>query len=506
MRMERHRVATDDSLNPSSSHIDDLPEEIQTLVLSLLSLKEAARTSIVSRKWRPLWTRHPNLSFDGTRNRSNDEDCVKIERAEFIETVNSIVQQHSGVGLNRFCIRCGIEKESSDHLDRWICFATAARAKTIDINLLPKGCIRRPTKGDYHFPLEALGARDGPFIQSLLLTHVSIEPYSDVCGFTKLRRLLLHSVQITGDLAGLLLNCSSLEDLELIACSGLTDLIIPHQLDKLRHLLLSGMCVQMVDFHVPGLAHFNYKGDVVPIALHGCSKLEKAIIMFKNYKVVGHAFTAIHGISAVKVLNMRAAMQEDHPVWGSQVQMVTRPTCMFMSLRHLTCEIKIHTYRPNSHSGLLQLASYLEFAPQLEILQVHMFYYKFSSSCWKGEVTGKGISFMHGLDHLKSVYMSGFRGFRAQVEFLCGILAKGDALEHVTIEPQVKLRCARMVNVFILEWEINEWARRLSERFGKAITVAPPVREPLGLFASAYKPAEKLKRLICCERKILFDG
>ncbi|XP_022683076.1 F-box/FBD/LRR-repeat protein At4g00160 isoform X3 [Setaria italica] len=453
MRMERHRVATDDSLNPSSSHIDDLPEEIQTLILSLLSLKEAARTSIVSRKWRPLWTRHPNLSFDGTRNRSNDEDCVKIERAEFIETVNSIVQQHSGVGLNRFCIRCGIEEESSDHLDRWICFATAARAKTIDINLLPKGCIRRPTKGDYHFPLEALGARDGPFIQSLLLTHVSIEPYSDVCGFTKLRRLLLHSVQITGDLAGLLLNCSSLEDLELIACSGLTDLIIPHQLDKLRHLLLS----------------------------------------------------------AVKVLNMRAAMQEDHPVWGSQVpaylvQMVTRPTCMFMSLRHLTCEIKIHTYRPNSHSGLLQLASYLEFAPQLEILQVHMFYYKFSSSCWKGEVTGKGISFMHGLDHLKSVYMSGFRGFRAQVEFLCGILAKGDALEHVTIEPQVKLRCARMVNVFILEWEINEWARRLSERFGKAITVAPPVREPLGLFASAYKPAEKLKRLICCERKIPFDG
>lgn len=68
------------------------------------------------------------------------------------------------------------------------------------------------------------------------------------------------TVQIIGDLTDLLLNCSSLEELELVACSGLIVLNIPHQLDKLRHLILSNMNVQMVDFHVPGLAHFEYTG------------------------------------------------------------------------------------------------------------------------------------------------------------------------------------------------------------------------------------------------------
>ncbi|CAO2186847.1 unnamed protein product [Urochloa humidicola] len=484
MRMERRDVATDDALNPSSSsfHMGDLPKEIQTHILSLLSLKEAARTSIVSRNWRTLWTRHPNLSLDGTRNGSDDEDYVRIEGSEFIETVNSIVQQHTGAGLDRFCIKYGLDRKSSDHLDGWIRFATAAKAKIIGINLWSKGYSGRAGDEIYQFPLEALDHQDGPFIQSFFLTNVSIEPKSDIYGFNKLTRLLLHSVQIIGDLAGLLLNCPCLEDLKLITCSGLTDLNIPHQLDKLRHLLLSDMPVQMVDFHVPGLAHFEYTGDVIPIVLHGCSKLERAAVTLKrDDKALGHAFTAIPSISAVKVLNMHAVMQEVHPVWGSQVHMVTRPTCMFMNLRHLTCEIKIHTDHPNSCSGLLQLASYLEFAPHLETLHLHMFYHTLSDFSWKEEVTGEAISFMRGLDHLKMVYISGFRGFRAQVELLFGILEKGSAIEHVTIEPQVKLKCAPVVNAFILEWKINEWARRLSERFGKAITVAPPVRGPLKL-------------------------
>lgn len=133
-------------------------------------------------------------------------------------------------------------------------------------------------------------------------------------GFTKLKRLRLDLVHITGDLPGLLSNCCRLEDLELVACSGVTDLNIPHQLDKLRHLLISHMDIQMVDFHDTGLAHFEYKGDVIPIQLHGCSKLEKATITFKqDNKTLGHAFTAIPSISAGKVLIWRLIIQSGSP-------------------------------------------------------------------------------------------------------------------------------------------------------------------------------------------------
>lgn len=135
--------------------------EIQSLVLSLLSLKEAARTSLVSRNWRKLWTRYPNLCFDGSKDGSIGIDGVKIERAKFIETVNSIIQQHSGIGLNKFSVRCSLQMDS-DILNKWICFATASKAKVIDVNLWPKGNYVGPTKQVHHFPLEALGAQDRP--------------------------------------------------------------------------------------------------------------------------------------------------------------------------------------------------------------------------------------------------------------------------------------------------------------------------------------------------------
>ncbi|CAO2167949.1 unnamed protein product [Urochloa humidicola] len=477
-RLEHHRGLGSQS-GLSSFHMEDLPEEIQPLVMSLLSLKEAARTSIVSRNWRMLWTHHPNLCFDGTKNRPNDdEDYVKVERAKFIETVNSIVQQHSGIGLNKFSIRCSLENKSSCHLDRWIRFATAARAKIININLWSKKYFREPIKNSYHFPLEALGAQDGPFIQALFLAVVSIKPHSDMCGFTKLRRLLLHSVHIIGDLPGLLLNCCSLEDLEIVECLGVTDLNIPHHLHKLRHLLIYHMHVQMVEFHVTGLVHFEYKGDVIPIQLHGCSKLEKASVTFKkDNKELGHAFIAIPSISAVKVLNMCADMDAQHPVWLPQGHTVARsPACMFTNLRHLTCEITIFTKDPNRHSELLQLAHYLAFAPQLETLELHMLYDCDACRrrrCWEGEVTGEGLSCMHRhLSSLKTVYMSGFRCYRAQVELLCGILEMaGPALEIVTLEPKVTLDCACVFNMFILFSDIRRWALVTSERFGKAINV-----------------------------------
>ncbi|CAL5009906.1 unnamed protein product [Urochloa decumbens] len=448
-----HHRGLGDMLRPSTTtassssfHTEDLVEDIQTIILSLLPLKEAARTSLVSRSWRMDWRQHPNLCFDATKPRSKDKDCVK--RAKFIETVNSVIQQHSGRGLNEFRIKCGLREESSDHIDGWIRFATAAKAKIIGINLWSSrkhkytGVFGWSRWSLYRFPLDALGAPDGPFIQSLFLSDVSIEPHLDTCGLTKLKRLVLHSVQIVGDIADLLLNCSSLEDLKLIACSG----------------------------------------NVIPIVLHGCSKLEKASVKFKqDDEALDHTFTAIPSISGVKELNMRADMNAYvyYGDWVSQVHTATRPTHMFLNLRLLTCEIRTCTRVPNSHSGLLQLAHCLNSAPQLETLQLHMLYAYVPTHrcdvCWTGEVTGEGASCMGRLGSLRTVHMSGFRCYRAQVELLCGILEKSSsALERVTLETEVTLRCPRKFNTLIPGFQIRQWARATSKRFGKVITVVSP--------------------------------
>ncbi|CAO2164492.1 unnamed protein product [Urochloa humidicola] len=377
-RLEHHRGFIDGS----SFHMEDLPEEIQPLVLSLLSLKEAARTSLVSKNWRKLWTRYPNLCFDGSKDESADMDSVKIERAKFIETVNSIIEQHSGIGLNKFTVRCSHLMES-DILNRWICFAAASKAKIIDLNLWPQGNYVGPTKHVLHFPLEVLGAQ-------------------------VLR--IWRSLPAQGSL----------------------------------------ICI----FHTS------------LINLDIWTWLEE-----DNNKVLGHVFHGIPSVSAVKVLHVHASMHTNYPVWSSQVHtLTTRPACLFLNLRHLTYEILIFTKAPNRYSGVLQLSQYLGFAPQLETLELHMVYHASFGRCWRGE----GVSYlMHRHDHLKTVYVSGFRCYRAQVELLCGILEMGAVLEQVIIEPMVRIPYScDLLNLGIPRDEICEWAHRTSEQFGKAITVA----------------------------------
>ncbi|TVU43435.1 hypothetical protein EJB05_09908, partial [Eragrostis curvula] len=503
-RLEHHRSARDALAQqplltpPFSVGMEDLPEDIQRRILSLLPLKEAARTSIVSRNWRELWTCHPNLCFDGSKQQSTDEDSMKIKETKFIETVNSIVQQHSGAVLNKFSIRFLLKKESSDHLDRWICFAAACKARIMDINLWPNA-LKAPVGKNYNYPLEALGSQDGPFIQSLFLKHVSLKPHSDIAGFTKLRRLHLNNVIINGDLRGLLNNCCALEDLEIFKCYGAWDLRVSLHLNKLRHMLISLVPTSSIDFHVTGLTHFEYKGQARPIVLHGCSQLEKVSLTFKagsferDKDLVSYAFNKLPAISAVKVLNVRADMIEREPVWTSQVdRLMTRPVYMFTRLRHLTCEITIFTRDANSHVGILQFAHYLDRAPELEVLQLHekvhitplntptfLLIYHADGLClvasetdvvyttgvgfWSGEATGLFSSSM-GLHRLKKVHMSGFRCYRPQMELLCGILEKGATLENVTIQTN-----PYTVSSHNYESYIREWARHTSERFGKTI-------------------------------------
>ena len=143
-------------------------------------------------------------------------------------------------------------------------------------------------------------------MQSLFLASVSIKPNSVISGFTILRRLVMEFVKILGDFPGLLAKCSGLEDLEIIGCYGVDNLIVPHKLDKLQHLLIAGMDIQMVEFHATDLAHFEYKGRVIPIVLHGCSKLEKATMKFNGTKALAHAFTAVPSILPVKALHLQA--------------------------------------------------------------------------------------------------------------------------------------------------------------------------------------------------------
>nr|BAK07016.1 predicted protein [Hordeum vulgare subsp. vulgare] len=487
-RLEHHHHGAGDG---PPFRIEDLPAEILHVIVSLLPLKEAVRTSIISTSWKMLWTFHRNLCFCGPNELDDDPSVpplesdeeaavdeyvktsqakLKLKRDKFIEAVNCVIQRHSGVGVSKFSIRCGLHKEDFGHLVRWISFAALSRAKIVDFDLKK---IDSPSKEVNQFPLEALVVQGSSSrVQSLYLADASIKPHSRICGFTVLRRLVLEFVEIFGDFPGFLANCSALEDLEMIECSGVTNLSIPQQLHKLQHLLIDRMDVKTVESHAPDLAHLEYKGKEIPIVLHGRSKLEKATIKFEGSNGLARVFTAVPIILRVKVLNVQA-----HISAYEQLQKVAPGTRgMFMHLRHMTCGLTVVSSVPNSDIGVLQLARCLNLAPQLETLHLDMMYWHRKVSV-PDDLVEEEEPHMRRHDHLRTVYISGFRCYTAQTALACCILGNACVLKHMTLQPWIAIRIcpyADLMNIgverrFLLS--VRKWARLTSERFGKVITV-----------------------------------
>ncbi|CAL4941050.1 unnamed protein product [Urochloa decumbens] len=171
----------------------NLPEDVQHIILSKLPLKEAVQTSILSSKWRSLWTLYPKLRFDGTvmfGKKMNGKQREQYAR-QFIDTVNAVLQQCQGKVVEELVIKFGFDNLLMDHLNNWVRFAAASHTKFLSFVLTPRD-LEALGNPQYIFPFQLLENRS---IFSLQLHFVSVMLPTQFCGFPKLRKLDLREVK-----------------------------------------------------------------------------------------------------------------------------------------------------------------------------------------------------------------------------------------------------------------------------------------------------------------------
>ncbi|XP_060667911.1 F-box/FBD/LRR-repeat protein At4g26340-like [Ziziphus jujuba] len=227
--------------NEDDDRISELPEDIMVRIVSLLPLKEAAATSILSKRWRNIWTFTTNLDFHDEQTvnylfnlpREDYHTLINHARLKYIDGVNRVITKLSSktnntlVGglINRFRINFDLCRSFSYSIDNWIEFAMKNRVQVLELLFYRYGGLARMpdslyTLGKNHFDPKTLKS---------------------------LRVLNLASVDISGEvLEWLLSNCPLLERLQVAGSDGnlvnLRILGVP-----LKHLEIRGCCIRKLE-------------------------------------------------------------------------------------------------------------------------------------------------------------------------------------------------------------------------------------------------------------------
>ncbi|KAL8527395.1 hypothetical protein ACS0TY_005309 [Phlomoides rotata] len=107
--------------------MSSLPGSILDNILARLSLREAVRTSILSKEWRYKWTSIPNLVFDFL------SDHIFLRNDQLENVIYQVLHHHRGP-INKFSLSC----RTSPNIDQWVLLLSSYEVQDFTLRLLDK--------------------------------------------------------------------------------------------------------------------------------------------------------------------------------------------------------------------------------------------------------------------------------------------------------------------------------------------------------------------------------
>lgn len=276
--------------------ISKLPHNILCRILSSLPVKEGVRTSVLSSKWKHIYSNPIDLTFDAENILKRDHSAINVwhqskeQRLEykrkrtsaFVSNVKkylSHVEQVKKIDKLTVCFTFCQNGNGSTDLDEWIRFATQRNVEVIDLSLLEDTHNQQTATlndGSLHvFPCDIVGNEGASssngfksYLRCLRLTRCVLAPYKSYnSGFSALTTMELYKVDLKSKehIQNLLASCNNLEWLGFSECYNIDHLIIKHPFcQKLKYLLVN-LChqLQALVIHNKSLETLEYKGSKI---------------------------------------------------------------------------------------------------------------------------------------------------------------------------------------------------------------------------------------------------
>ncbi|KAF3951439.1 hypothetical protein CMV_022908 [Castanea mollissima] len=419
--------------------ISNLSDSLLCHILWFLTTKEAVVTSILSRRWKTLWTLVLKLEFDS-------DEFERISSSDEEQSLNQHYHQNYGNNRHRFTFTHIVTRawairnlnnanpikyfrlcwDSNDfdpiHAETWVRAALTPDLKVLDLLIGFSQPFNFPsTLFDYAKSLVVLQLKEG----------VVVNPSSSSFGFPSLKSLLLYNVRFTNrDTFSVLLSCCPvLQNLYVQSYLGDYDnnfkIIVPTL--KTLQLRLFLQRDYRLEINAPALTYLHFRAYIIEdLSLGNLSNLVEADVgvEFDNSKDYGNRVRDFIGeLSNVKSLHLDSYFTECL-CYATELDLP-----MFHNLAFLNFQVGACLWHVLPHL--------LHRAPNLAVL---VFEKEYTEGYVCDEEDTSIIERMFNEDvpicissHLKTFHFIGFKGLTYELEFVGLILKTARFLKTMTV-------------------------------------------------------------------------
>ncbi|KAJ4713526.1 FBD-associated F-box protein [Melia azedarach] len=370
--------------------INQLPDEILVGIISRLSLEEAARTSVLSTRWKYLWTFTPSLNFHPPRGmwkvlNKQDENEKLVKRFKYICWVNRVLELHRGWNIDELRVFYELYDSHERTITSWIRAAISKGVQKLELNLRAAWLNQQ-----YRFPQELSSISS---LRSLSLTGVNLTP--------EIIESLVH-------------NCPLLERLCVANSEPLLGLRVVVSSIRLKHLIIErSFSKGEFEISAPSLLSFKYYGSRIKLNIRNVPQLVD--VSMGGYHLSNLIPPFINYLTQLETLELHFHLCEDN---------TRSPLCELPKLRHLTLSVCA-----SGADNLFVLTHMIRACP---------FLLKFTLKfLFLGHRIEREIQQFPKCahEHLKVVEFIGFVGHSIDLELAFYLLENSISLEKMIIDP-----------------------------------------------------------------------
>ncbi|WMV43321.1 hypothetical protein MTR67_036706 [Solanum verrucosum] len=225
--------------------ITELPDDVRLEIISLLCIKDAVRTCVLSKKWLSLWTLLSKFTFT--------EKKLSTSIENYILFVDSVVSRALSPKVTTFAIEGGDIFRYDSHIKDWLNFAIQRRVE--DLVCISDSCSRICEIPEKIFDCSSL--------IKLHMRGLFFRDANPPWNWQFLKIIQLGFVPLNDlSVSSLLSGCPVLESVEFYSVNGLNSLLIGSK--KLKNLILKDLQNDTgnLEINAPYLEYLNIAGNL----------------------------------------------------------------------------------------------------------------------------------------------------------------------------------------------------------------------------------------------------